>query len=658
MAPAGASRAQAALLFNPVPHVLESPVMRRAAILLFSFLLIAPQSFAADAWTSVRSKNFLLVGDASERDIRRIAETLEQFREAVGRLLPRRTAASPVGTTVVVFRNDASFRPFKPLYQGKPGNVAGFFQGGEEMNFIALTAGEDAPRVVFHEYVHLLTTDSVAYTPAWFREGIAEYYSTFEAVRPDRVRVGRRIGEHLLQLKENGLLPLHVLLAVDRDSPHYNEIDKQGAFYAQSWAFVHFLLAGDGGKWQPRLPVFLNLLAQGRSIEDAVQDAFQMSTAALERRVEQYIYAASSWPTTEYTFTDRLVFEKEMTTETLSEAEVQFYLGDLLLHCGRLEEAEAHLRKALELNSKLAPAQAAMGMLRVRQQREAEALPYLKQAAESGSASYLVHYYYAQVLKQQAGKTSDADILLTTMQRELKRALDLAPHFAPAVETLAYVNLMRREELNETVALLRNVLKASPGRESAMMMLAQVLIQLRERDEATAILQRIAASTTVEPAIKQHARSLLASIGLSEILPPKPLNEPARTSNIEPVSPPPASPSTSSPSDDAGRSGRNALQRIDPVPPPVEGETVTGVLTEVDCSKGLTLSVNTGAAVVKLHTPAPSKIEFVSFTKAVTGTLSCGALRSGGVPVRVTYRPGPSQGILGEPLVVAFIEKN
>ena len=66
-------------------------------------------------WTSVRSKNFNLIGDAGEAEIRTAATRLEEFRSAVGQLLPTLKLESPgVPTNVVIFRNAESYRPFKP----------------------------------------------------------------------------------------------------------------------------------------------------------------------------------------------------------------------------------------------------------------------------------------------------------------------------------------------------------------------------------------------------------------------------------------------------------------------------------------------------------------------------------------------------------------
>ena len=138
--------------------------------------LAGQAGFAADKWISIRSKNFLLVGNASESAIRRVGRNLEEFRAGFATLFPAIGKQEPPPITVVVFKDDASFRPFKPLYQGKPANVAGYFQSGSDVNFIALTADTQTPHVIYHEFVHALTKDATVTLPARASEGLAEFY--------------------------------------------------------------------------------------------------------------------------------------------------------------------------------------------------------------------------------------------------------------------------------------------------------------------------------------------------------------------------------------------------------------------------------------------------------------------------------------------------
>src|SRR5438132_5160496 len=121
------------------------------ALCLLVLLTFAQPAAAADKWLSIHSKNFLLVGNASESEIRRVGSTLEQFRSAVAMTFPKMEQTSSVPTTILVFKNDESFKPFKPLYKGQPSNTLAFFQPGEDVNYIAVTATLASPNIVLHE---------------------------------------------------------------------------------------------------------------------------------------------------------------------------------------------------------------------------------------------------------------------------------------------------------------------------------------------------------------------------------------------------------------------------------------------------------------------------------------------------------------------------
>src|SRR5947209_15746678 len=141
--------------------------MSRFALPLFALtclLACAHAASANDTWTSVRSKNFLHVGNASEKDIRQVATRLEQFRDAFSRLFAGANFSSPVPTTVVVFKSDSAYKPFKPVFDGKVDDVAGYFQSGEDVNYITLTSerrAEDPFAVIYHEYVHQLVANTL-----------------------------------------------------------------------------------------------------------------------------------------------------------------------------------------------------------------------------------------------------------------------------------------------------------------------------------------------------------------------------------------------------------------------------------------------------------------------------------------------------------------
>ena len=56
---------------------------------------------------------------------------LEQFREGFSQIFsqifPSSIIDSSIPITVIVFKNDQGYKPFKPIYQGKPAEVSGHF---------------------------------------------------------------------------------------------------------------------------------------------------------------------------------------------------------------------------------------------------------------------------------------------------------------------------------------------------------------------------------------------------------------------------------------------------------------------------------------------------------------------------------------------------
>ena len=73
-----------------------------------------------DTWRSVRTNNLLVIGNADPEKLRQVAAWLEFFHSAFAQLVSRNVLDSSVPTTVILFRDEASFTPFKPLDQGRP----------------------------------------------------------------------------------------------------------------------------------------------------------------------------------------------------------------------------------------------------------------------------------------------------------------------------------------------------------------------------------------------------------------------------------------------------------------------------------------------------------------------------------------------------------
>jgi tetratricopeptide (TPR) repeat protein len=636
---------------------------------IIASLFDAAPGYAADKWLSIQSKNFLLVGNASESAIRRVGRDLEEFRAAFAVIFPAvaQQASSPI--TVVVFKDDDSFKPFKPLYQGKPANIAGIFQAGQDINFIALTANTETPRVIYHEFVHFLTKDGTAPLPAWASEGIAELYSTFEIESNRKEMIlGKPIGEHVQTLRQT-ILPVNSLFAVNRTSPLYNEQSKQGIFYAESWAVFHYLMLANNRQRQPQLIRFLNLLASGKGMDESFSEAFQTDYAKFESDIREYI-SHFAFPIIQLKLQTKIDFDREMQVTAIGEAQAQYYLGDFLLHIGRLDAAEAQLQKAVQLDPALAPGYASLGMLRMRQGNKTEALKYLSQAVQGDIRNSMVHYYYAFTL-QSAVETKDK-AQWQLMRDHLKKTIELTPDYFPAHDMLGYVALASGEGIPETEELLKKVLVSAPGKREIRIRLAELMLANKEPLAARAILfplKNVSDDDTVqrrtETLLDQVQRQIDYEQALREyevrrkeaetqaaniVKVPVPTNTTSTTNALE--GPPTIRRSERTP---AGTDS-TTVETAKPTLNRPAGRQIEGTLLLVDCSNGMTLRVRVGNGNVELHSDDPSKIEFISYSKTVSDFIACGPLKTE-VPVLIIYRTGGEARFLGVPLRVEFTGK-
>jgi tetratricopeptide (TPR) repeat protein len=624
------------------------------SLCLFVLYLLTQPAFAADKWLGIQTKNFLLVGNASESDIRRAGRTLEEFRSAVAMIFPKMEQTSSAPTTILVFKDDASLQPYKPLYKGQPSNLLAFFQPGEDVNYIAVTATPAAPNVVLHEYVHFLLRENVGGLPLWIKEGLAECYSTFELTGRNEFTIGRPPEQHIATFSTpQQFIPLKRLLTIQDGSPEYNEASKQGMFYAESWAIVHYLVFGPDAKRRSQFAKLLTSLAAGQTFEDAFGDAFQTDYGTLEDEVREYIRKRSSWPMMKVASRDTLQVDvRSVTAKTLPEAEYEFYLGDLLLHLNRLDDAEPHLTAALSKNPNLTAAQTSLAVLRVRQRRYDDALALLKKAVETDSKNYIVHFYYAYALER-ADEDAPAAIASSpaekyeTMRTYAKKSIDLAPRYVEAYLLLARLDLTAGEHLDEAEATLKKAVSIAPGREDLQLMLAQTYLRTSRREDARAVLSVIE-RTAVNPDIRRRVTTLLdqteQTFTFTEITPG--IEKELAKEKLTPA-PAPAPPANR-------RVQETVLEALTPIGPAVEGEKLSGLLTNMDCSNGLTLRVRTDRTTTELHSSDPRKVQFLSYTTQVTDNIRCGP-QNPAKPVVVTYRPTP--GGSGEPLVIEFQDK-
>src|SRR5258708_648916 len=164
-------------------------------------------------WVEVKSPHFSVVTDTGDKRGREVAMRFEQMRAVFAVLMPKANVNITIPLQIVAFRNTKEFRAFAPLWHGKPTELAGLFQGGEDRSFIMLDMSvEDPYQVVFHEYAHQLMNGNLSPSmDPWFEEAIAHFFSSIE-VDSKQARVGKIPDQTYLVLQQNGMMKVADLL--------------------------------------------------------------------------------------------------------------------------------------------------------------------------------------------------------------------------------------------------------------------------------------------------------------------------------------------------------------------------------------------------------------------------------------------------------------
>ncbi|WP_448578678.1 hypothetical protein [Thermaurantiacus sp.] len=138
------------------------------------------------------------------------------------------------------------------FYRTTPGGIAVFARAD------STGRGAGSQHVLFHEVTHhFLGADWAHAYPAWYVEGLAEYFGTARFL-PRRIDYGRVDQARLAWLLKGPWLPPEDVLRWRGES---RDPARTSMLYAQSWLLTHWLLRTPGGP--ERLSAYLSALTRG-----------------------------------------------------------------------------------------------------------------------------------------------------------------------------------------------------------------------------------------------------------------------------------------------------------------------------------------------------------------------------------------------------------
>ncbi|MEA2338943.1 MAG: hypothetical protein QOE82_2950 [Thermoanaerobaculia bacterium] len=449
-----------------------------------------------ERWTTLTIDELTIYSSADDYTTRSVASGLVRLRDALG-VVTQLKVRSPVTTRVYVFGDHRSFTFYCDAMLGRSDGLSGVFHSNRDGNHVLIDGTvQGVDHVVYHELTHYFLRNAVSSeVPLWFNEGLAEFYSTFTGHK-DSVDVGLPVEAHIAWLRAQQLIPLKALFAVDHDSKEYHEGYRQGVFYAESWALVHYLMIGNPAR-RPQLGAYVGLIAAGKPIDEAFRAAFNTTFDDLERELRKYI-RSFSMSYIRYSVAD-LKATPIPAPQPLARDALLVGLGDLLLHTNapHFDDAETLLTAALKVNPSSADAYAEMGVAKSWQREDDKAETYFEKAVQLGSRDALPYLLYGDsILRRLEGNvrtSAKAPPPEVIKARDLfRKATELNPVSAIAFSGLGATYTMANDDPAPGIAALERSLMLAPSDPPALYNLILLDARAGRRDDAARRLEVLA----------------------------------------------------------------------------------------------------------------------------------------------------------------------
>jgi tetratricopeptide (TPR) repeat protein len=630
--------------------------IRAKAILAALFLLAAllcPAARGADKdkkpekekkekiepWVEIRTAHFIVASDGGEKTARRIAEEFESLLHVFQATMPNSRVSTGVPVRILAARDGQSFARMAPEFpfDKRHDQPPGMFVSGPEKTYIGIRANASGhfPYIeIFQNYAREILKLSYRNLPPWLEEGYSTVYGSV-AFNDRGVRLERPDPEDLSVLFESPLLPLDLVLHVDRASPYYSPGNKQSVYFAESRVLVHFLISDPQFAGTKSMERYVMAVEGGADSLQAARDAFG-DLNQLQTKLDAFVKQVSG-PPAEIPITG--ASDSGGAPRTLSSAEIEARTADFLALRGRSEDAQDKLEEALMTEPALVEAEQSLGFILLKKEDLDEAQKHFDRAVQLDPNDALNFYGQGLVAMAGGGKTGVPIGALDP----LEKSVSLNPEFAPAWYSLAMIYSQRDETLPKALTDARRAALLAPGASGYQRQVAAIQDRIGHPDEARKTAARAQESAS-DRAAGDKAGDLVARTSR-----PQPSTAPAPIGNVPAKAPsdsglhierktePEAKSSTTS--------NGSAAPRPEPPPapaPPLFSATrvysMVGTITDVTCAIApqIQVTLKSLTIVMKLHAADLAKVSIKSAgSDAVAKGTFCSTLR--GRSARISY---------------------
>ncbi|MGD0298895.1 MAG: tetratricopeptide repeat protein, partial [Bryobacteraceae bacterium] len=477
----------------------RSPLMSSRYTFITAILIAFPLT-AADQWVKLATPHFELYTTAGEKKGREAILYFEQVRSFfLEASASKRVSEFPV--RIVAFRGEKQYLPYR-----FNAFAFAYYARGRNRDYIVMQdiVSEHYPAAI-HEYTHMIIEHIGLKPPPWLNEGMAELYSTLTPVGK-KAAVGDIIPGRAQTLLNSKWIPLDALTSADRQSPLYNESNRAGMFYAESWALTHMLFFAPD--YRPNFPKFVVAASSGKTMDEACQSVFGKRLTEVEAGLRQYLRGERFY---------RVVFdiklEKSAEDPEVSEAspfESGMVLADLLALTNKTKEALSAYQQLAKDNPDKPDVEESLGYLAWQSGDNDAARGHFARAFATGTKNAQMCYDYAMLSRGGADAVKNA---IPAFQK----ALDLKPDYAEARLQLGLM-LVNTRNYPEAIVQLRQVKKVDPDQAQWFFpALAYAYLQTGDKEKARENAE-FAKKWAKSPQQIEHADALLQSLESKKIV--------------------------------------------------------------------------------------------------------------------------------------------